>query len=125
MIVYTRWLLRIAGAYGIIVLAPMSFMERRIGVDQPPAITHPEFFYGFVGVALAWQIAFLIMSTDPVRYRPLLWAAVFEKFSFGIAAIVLFAFQRLAPQVLAAGLIDLALGIGFLIAAVGLRKQFS
>lgn len=100
-------------------------MERRIGIDQPPAITHPEFFYGFIGVALAWQVAFLIMSTDPARYRPLSCAAVFEKFSFGIVAIILFAYQRLAPQMLAAGLIDLAIGIGFLIAAVGLRKQVS
>lgn len=125
MVVFARWLLRIAGVYGIIVLAPMYVMERRIGVDQPPAITHPEFFYGFIGVALAWQIAFLVMSTDPVRYRSLLCAAIFEKFSFGIAAIILFAYQRLAPQMVVAGLIDLILGIGFLIAAVGLRKQAS
>lgn len=124
MVVFAKWLLRVAGVYGLVVLAPMYFMERRIEVDQPP-ITHPEFFYGFIGVALAWQFAFLIMSSDPVRYRPLLCTAVFEKFSFGIAAIILFAYQRLNPEMLTAGLIDLLLGVGFLIAAVGLRKQFS
>jgi hypothetical protein len=123
MIAATRWLLRIAGVYGLIVLVPMYFFERKIGIDQPPAITHAEFFYGFLGVAIAWQVAFLIMSTDPIRYQPLLIAAVIEKFSFGIAAIVLFAYQRLAAQMLIAGLIDLTLGIGFLIASIGLRNR--
>lgn len=117
------WLLRIAGIYGLIVLVPMYFLERQIGVDQPPAITHPEFFYGFVGVAVAWQLAFLILSTDPVRYRPLLPAAVVEKFSFGIAAIVLFVQGRLAAQMLAAGAIDLVLGGLFLAAYQALRPN--
>ena len=26
----------------------------------PPTITHPDFFYGFVGVALVWQLVFLL-----------------------------------------------------------------
>jgi len=112
----TRWFLRIAGIYGLIALVPFYFLEERIGIDQPPAITHPEFYYGFVGVAVAWQVAFLIMSMDPVRYRPLLLAAVLEKASYGIPAIVLFTQGRLGTQMLAAGLIDLALGTGFLIA---------
>ena len=122
MIVATKWLLRIAGIYGVLVFVPMYVLEDYTGRTQPPAITHPEFYYGFIGVGLAWQIAFLIMSTDPVRYRPLLPAAVVEKFSFGIAAIVLFAQQRLSPQLLAAGLLDLLLGVGFLIAWMRLRS---
>jgi hypothetical protein len=48
-----------------------------IGQDQPPAITHPEFYYGFVGVATTWQVTFLIIRRDPKRYRPLMpsWKA--------------------------------------------------
>ena len=55
------------------------------------AITHPEYFYGFIGVGLAWQVAFLIIATDPRRYRPLIIPSIIEKFSFAAAIAVLFA----------------------------------
>ena len=113
---FARWLFRIAGVYGLLVLLPMYFMEERIGQEQPPAITHPEHFYGFLGVAVAWQVAFLIIGQDPLRYRPLMLAGVFEKFSFGVAALVLYGQQRLAGQVLLFGSIDLVLGVLFIIA---------
>ena len=52
------------------ITTPNYFLETRLGEDYPPAITHPEFFYGFVGTCLAWQLAYLLIATDPVRYRP-------------------------------------------------------
>ena len=55
---------RIAAIYGLIVLVPQYFMEGKIGRDTPPPITHAEYFYGFVGVALAWQPAFLLIARD-------------------------------------------------------------
>ncbi len=112
---FARRTFRIAGIYGIIVLAPMYLLESRIGADQPPAITHPEFFYGFVGVALAWQVAFLMIARDPARFRPLMIPSILEKASFGFAAIALYATGRLALSMLLAGSIDLALGIAFVI----------
>jgi hypothetical protein len=111
-----RLLFRIAGVYGLAVLLPQYFLEGRIGRDSPPPITHPEHFYGFLGVALAWQIAFLVIAADPVRYRPLMPVAVVEKATFGIAAVVLFALGRVAAPVLAFGIVDLVLGALFLIA---------
>jgi hypothetical protein len=43
----------------------------------------PEIYYGFGSIGLAWQIVFILIATDPVRYRPLmLIAAVFEKSFF-------------------------------------------
>ena len=51
-----RWIFGIAGVYGILVIAPLYFMEARIGHDDPPAITHPEYFYGF-GVGRRGQAA--------------------------------------------------------------------
>lgn len=107
---------RYAAIYGILVLLPQYFMEERIGRDFPPPITHPEHFYGFVGVALAWQVVFLIIAKDPVRYRPVMLAAILEKLAFGGAAVALFLAQRLAPSVLAAGLVDLVLA-GLFVAA--------
>jgi len=31
----------------------------------------PDFYYGFVGVAILWQIAFLAIGRDPIRLRPM------------------------------------------------------
>jgi hypothetical protein len=50
---FPRRLFRLAGMYGLIVMLPQYFLERRIGVDQPPPISHPEYFYGFIGLAVA------------------------------------------------------------------------
>jgi hypothetical protein len=50
---FARVVFLVAGIYGILVLLPQYFLEERIGIDSPPPITHPEHFYGFVGVALA------------------------------------------------------------------------
>ncbi|MDI1241860.1 MAG: hypothetical protein PSX80_08075, partial [bacterium] len=75
---FARWTFLIAGIYGLLALVPMYFMESQIGVDTPPAITHPEYFYGFVGVAIAFQLVFLTISTDPAKYRPLMVAAMVE-----------------------------------------------
>jgi hypothetical protein len=120
---FSRWLFRIAGIYGLIVLVPQYFLETKIGEQNPPAVTHPEFFYGFLGVAIAWQIAFLIISQDPIRFRTMIIPSVVEKFSFGIAAIVLFAQQRLPGMILAAGMVDLILGVLFLVAWRRLAAQ--
>lgn len=105
-----------AGIYGILVLAPQYFLEGRLGRDFPPPITHPEHFYGFIGVALAWQVVFLIVARDPVRYRLLMIPSVLEKAAFGLAAVVLYLQGRLAATVLGAGVVDLVLGLLFVIA---------
>jgi hypothetical protein len=107
-----RW----AGIYGLIVIAPMYFLEARIGQDYPPAITHPEYFYGFVGVTLAWQLVFLVMATDPARYRPLMLVAIIEKLSFGIAAPILLWMGRVPSMVCVGAAIDLLLAGLFLYA---------
>lgn len=120
---FARWVFRIAGIYGLLVLTPMLALEERIGREQPPAITHTEYFYGFLGVALAWQAAFLIISRDPARYRPLMPACVLEKAGFAITTTVLFVQGRLAAPVLAGGMIDLVLGALFLTAYLRLRPE--
>ena len=110
---FARRVFRVAAVYGILVLVPQYFMEEAIGRDFPPPITHPEHFYGFVGVALAWQFAFLLIASNPIRYRPLMLVAILEKLAFGVPCIVLFAQRRLLATVLVAGVIDLALAVLF------------
>jgi len=106
----------VAGIYGVLALVPQYFLEGYTGRVTPPPITHPEFFYGFIGVALAWQFLFFLIARDPVRFRAAMGPAIFEKLSFAIAAFVLVAQGRLeGPLVLAAG-IDLTWSILFFLA---------
>lgn len=102
-----------AGIWGVLVLTPFYFAEDLIGRQHPPAITHPEYFYGFVGVALAFQVVFLIIGRDPVRYRPLMIAGMIEKFSFIIACTILYLHGRMDALTFAATSPDLILGILF------------
>jgi hypothetical protein len=113
---FARRVFLIAGVYGLLVLLPIYFLEERIGRDQPPAITHPEYFYGFLGAGVAWQVAFLVISRDPDRFRPLMIPAVLEKTSYGCATVALYVGGRLPGVMLVSGLIDLSLGVLFAIA---------
>lgn len=105
-----------AGIYGIVVLVPQYFMEARINRDFPPPITHPEHFYGFIGVALAWQFVFLTIARDVVRHRLFMVPAILEKVGFGGAVVVLYGMGRADLFVLAPALVDLALAGAFFVA---------
>ena len=105
-----------AAIYGLIVLVPQYFLAARIGADTPPPITHLEYFYGFIGVAVAWQFVFLLIASDPIRYRWLMLVALIEKWPYGIAILLLWNQARVAPAILPFAGIDFVLGILFVIA---------
>ena len=111
---FARRVFSIAGWYGLIVMLPNFFLEAKIGRDFPPPITHPENYYGFICVTLAWQVLFLIIARDPVRLRPAMIAAILEKFPFVIAMVVLYAQGGVAPIFLVPVAIDFVLGILFI-----------
>lgn len=100
----------------MLIIAPLYFLFEMIGRRDPPPITHPGFFYGFVGLALAWQFAFLFIATDPLRYRPLMLPSMFEKFSFGSAVVILVLEGRTRSSDLVFAATDLLLGILFVLA---------
>jgi hypothetical protein len=106
----------VAGIWGLLVLTPLYFMFNLIGEKDPPAITHPGFFYGFVGIALVWQLAFIIIACDPVRFRPLMIPAILEKLVYSVPVIILVLQERTRPNDLLFSAIDLALGALFLVA---------
>jgi len=89
-------------------------MYNVIGRQDPPVITHPGFYYGFVGTAIAWQIGFLMIGRNPVTLRPVMIAAAVEKFTYSVAVIVLVAQSRMHPSDLPFGVQDLLLGILFI-----------
>ena len=122
---FAKILFRIAAIWGLLTLTPLYFIFNLIGQKDPPPITHPAFFYGFVGAALAWQFAFVIIATDPTRYRPLMIPSVFEKFSYAIAVVILVAQGRMHSSDLLFGVVDLLLGTLFVIAYLGTPNRES
>lgn len=118
---FAKWTFRIAGLYGLIVMTPLLFMEASLSLQFPPAITHPEYYYGFVLVVIAWQVVFLVVSRDPQRHRPLMLAALLEKFPYAIVVALLVAQGRTAPAMLGSAFIDGILGVLFVIAYLKVR----
>jgi hypothetical protein len=115
---FGRVVFALAGLYGLVVLLPMYFERAKYERLAPPVITHLEFYYGFVGVAVAWQVAFLVIAAQPVRYRLFMIPSILEKFSYGTAVLVLGFQNRVAAVTMAFGTVDLVLGLLFVISYV-------
>jgi len=113
---FARIIFWIAAIWGVLVLTPLYFIFDLIGTKDPPPITHPAFYYGFVSVSLAFQAAFFFIANDPIRLRPMMIPAMLEKFGYGATLLVLFLQNRLHPQDLALGGVDVLFGLLFLLA---------
>lgn len=86
---FARVVFIIAGIWGIAVLTPLYFLVDVTGRHYAAPVDYPHFFYGFVGVAIVWQIAFLMIGSDPVRFRPMMIPAMLEKFGYvGLLALL-------------------------------------
>lgn len=113
----------VAAIWGFVALTPLYFLFDTVGRLYPPPITHPELYYGFVGVALVWQVAFAIIATDPARFRLMMIPSMLEKFSYAGALIVLHLQGRLMASQLASGGVDLLLGLLFIAAFLKTRSR--
>ena len=111
-----RFVFIAAGIWGIAVLMPLYWLVDISGRHYAVPNDYPQFFYGFIGVAIAWQIAFFVIAHDPRRFRPMIIPSIIEKFSFTAAAAVLFILQRVPVMILIAGLIDFTWGVLFHVA---------
>jgi hypothetical protein len=110
-----RWIFLLAAIYGIPVLGVWFFhtpaMVGRASSQQP------EIYYGFAGLGVAWQIVFLLIASDPLRYRPLmLISASCEKFFFAGMLVVLLIRHIAQRHWIPPAVIDGSLGIAFLYA---------
>jgi hypothetical protein len=82
-------------------------------------LTHPDFYYGFVGLGLLRQLVLVVIATDPQRNRPVMAITVLGKFVYTVPVFILFA-RGEAPWVDCAGkaytdcsaLIERATGVG-------------
>jgi len=113
---FARIVFWIAAIWGFLIITPLYFMFNLIGEKDPPPITHPAFFYGFVGIALVWQIAFIFIARDPIRFRPMMMPAILEKLVYAVPVVILVLQKRMHPTDLVFSAIDLTLGALFLAA---------
>src|SRR5262252_3313850 len=103
----------VAAIWGFLVITPLYFLYDTIGRQDPPPITHPGFYYGFVGCGLAWQFAFFVIARDPVRFRTLMLPSIFEKISFALPTTVLYVQHRMHGSDLFLAAVDAFLGLLF------------
>lgn len=119
---FARAVYAIAAVYGLITMLPLYLLVERIGRNAPPPITHAEFYYGFVGLALLWQFVFLLIAKDPARYRSLMLLSIFEKAAYSVPVGVLYTLGKLSSSILWPALVDPIFGILFITAYFQTRE---
>ena len=105
-----------AGIWGVTVLTPLYWLFDITGRRYQAPADYPHFFFGFVSVAMAWQIAFLIIGSNPVRFRALMIPAILEKLGFVSTLAVLYAQSRISAVDAQAAVPDLMLCVLFVVA---------
>src|SRR5262245_46664200 len=119
---FARWVFLLAGVSGVLTILPL-YLEDRFFQDYPPRINRPEFYYGFAGVTLAWQFMFLVIGSDPVRYRTAMLPALLEKAGFAVAVPILYAVDRVAGVWLGFAAVDATWLLLFVIAFLRTPKK--
>jgi len=108
---------------------PLTDLERFLfdvtGRPYAPPADYPHFFYGFLSVTMAWQIAFLIIGSNPVRFRLLMIPAIFEKFSYIVTLAILHSHARISTPDAMTGVPDVVLGLLFIAAFAKTPRESS
>lgn len=120
---FARIVFATAAAYGFIVMFPMYFNEQRLALESPPALTHAEFYYSFIGVTLVWQMLFVLIAFHPERYRTIMLFCVAEKLSLLPMFFILNPQGRFPELWIIAIAIDLLLGALFLLSYIIVGKH--
>jgi uncharacterized PurR-regulated membrane protein YhhQ (DUF165 family) len=112
-----------AGVWGMVVLMPFYWLIDVTGRRYGPPTEYPQFFYGFLSVAMAWQIAFLVIGSNPARFRPFMILSMLEKFGYVMTLAVLYGQTRISATDAQAAVPDLLLGILFIVAFAKTRPH--
>ena len=113
---FPKVVFRVAGIWGIVVLTPLYLLIDLTGRRYGVPVDYPQFFYGFLSVAMAWQFAFLVIASSPARFRPLMIPCVAEKLGHVVGVAVLYGQGRLSAPDATAAVPDLILGVLFIVA---------
>jgi hypothetical protein len=122
---FAKYVFISAGVWGIAVLTPFYWLVDVTGRRYAPPTEYPHFFYGFFAITMAWQFAFLVIGSNPIRFRPLMVPSMFEKFSYLVTLVVLYNQARISTADFQAAIPDLILGILFVAAFVQTRFSAS
>jgi len=109
---FAKWVFGAAGLSGLAILLPMYF-------KPAPSAVGAEFYYGFIGIGSAWQVAFLMIAANPVKYRLMMLLSIVEKISFVGTVFMLKDSLNIS---LAAGYMDLIFAALFLISFFLVKK---
>lgn len=112
-VVFARRVFTIAWVWGLLSLPPMFFLESLVAKETGAPVSPPEYYYGFLGTAAAFQVVFFLIARDPLRLRPVMIAGVLEKLAFVITALALVALGRTQAGILVFAAIDACLGACF------------
>jgi hypothetical protein len=118
---FARIVFIVGGIWGIAVLAPLFFLRDITGLAYTPPATYPHFFYGFLTTAMAWQIAFLIIGSNPAKFRLLIIPAILEKWGYVLSVAMLHGNGRVSSSEAGTAVPDLLLGLLFIVAFVTTR----
>ena len=103
----------IAGIYGLNVLLPLYFGEHVLAT-MGQVLTRPEYYYGFIGAAGSFQLVYLAIGRDPIRFRPLMPLTLVAKWSFTIPVAILFLAGRVDTITMILASVDAMIGLAFL-----------
>ena len=105
-----------AGIWGIAVLTPFYWLVDVTGRHYASPTEYPHFFYGFFTITMAWQFAFLVIGSNPGRFRPLMIPSMFEKISYVVLLLILYSRSRITTADVQAAVPDFILFVLFVIA---------
>ncbi len=111
-----------AGIWGIVVLTPLYWLFDVTGRSYSPPTDYPQFFYGFLSVAMAWQIAFLVIGSNAARFRPLMIPSIIEKLGHVGGVVLLYSNGRISTSDAEAAIPDLLLALLFIVAFAKTRR---
>ena len=115
---FARIVFTVAGIWGIAVLTPFYWLVDITGRHYQAPTEYPNFFWGFFAVTIAWQIGFLLIGSNPSRYRLFMLPAMVEKLGYVITLTLLYKAGRVAPVDATAAIPDGLLGLLFVVAFV-------
>jgi len=113
---FARMVFVAAGVWGIVILTPLYFLFDAIGRFYSSPINYPQGYYGFLAITMAWQFAFLVIGSDPARYRLMMIPSIIEKFGYVLTMAVLYIQRRIGVTDALVNTPDLLLGVLFTIA---------
>ena len=115
---FARIVFRIAGTWGLIILTPLYWLFPGDAGGPGAVFTYGQAYFGFLGVTVAWQIAFFVIASSPVTMRRLMPVAIVEKAAYVLPIAILAAQGRVTGAQASSAVPDFILGSLFVAAYV-------